>query len=168
DGATREELLRQVSFGVPTRPRKVNPEVPRDLETIVLKAIERDPARRYQSAGELAEDLRRVLGGRPVPPPPAPPGERTGRWCRRTPALAGLTALAAALLIAVAAVSSIGYTRVARANADLATANQQVSRANAELRVSNARERQRFELALEAIRRHHTGVSEDLVLKQEQ
>src|SRR6185312_1567887 len=52
DGPTREELLRQVSYGAPPRPRRLNPEVPRDLETIVLKAIERDPARRYQSAGE--------------------------------------------------------------------------------------------------------------------
>ena len=58
DGSTREELIQQVSHGVPPRPRKVNPEVPRDLETIVLKAIERDPAARYQTAGELAEDLR--------------------------------------------------------------------------------------------------------------
>src|SRR5438477_8957490 len=66
DGSTREELLRQVSSGVPPRPRAVNPEVPRDLETIVLKAIERDPARRFQSAGELAEDLRRFLEDRPI------------------------------------------------------------------------------------------------------
>jgi serine/threonine-protein kinase len=168
DGSTREELIQQVSFSVPPRPRKVDSEVPRDLETIVLKAIERDPARRYQSAGELSEDLRRFLEDRPIRARRVSLVERAGRCCRRNPALAGVTALAAALLIAVAAVSSIGYARVTRANADLATANQQVSRANAELRVSNARERQRFELALEAIRRHHTGVSEDLVLKQEQ
>jgi serine/threonine protein kinase len=168
EALSREELIRRVCSGDLHRPRWVNSDVPRDLETIVLKAIERDPARRYQSAGELAEDLRRFLEDRPIRARRASLVERTGRWCRRNPALASVTALAAALLIAVAVVSSIGYARVTRANADLATANQQVIRAIDELRVSNARERQRFELALEAIRRHHTGVSEDLVLKQEQ
>jgi serine/threonine-protein kinase len=168
DGSSREELIHQIRSGVPPPPRKVNRDVPRDLETIVLKAIERDPATRYQSGGELAEDLRRLLDDRPIQARRCSPAERAWRWSRRNPALAGVTALAAALLIAVAAVSSIGYTRVTRANADLATANQQVSRANAALRVSNARERQRFELALEAIGRQHTGVSEDLALKQEQ
>jgi serine/threonine-protein kinase len=168
DASSREEVIHQVSSRVPPPPRKVNPEVPRDLETIVLKAIERAPATRYQSAGELAEDLRRLLDDRPIRARRCSPVERAWRWARRNPALAGVTILAAALLIAVAAISSVGYARVTRANADLATANQQVSSANAELRVSNARERQQFELALDAIRRHHTGVSEDLVLKQEQ
>jgi serine/threonine-protein kinase len=168
EGSTREELTRQVSTAVPTRPRRVNPEVPRDLETIVLKAIEPDPARRYGSAGELAEDLRRFLEDRPIRARRASLVEQAGRWCRRNPALAGVTALAAALLIAVAAVSSIGYIRVTRANAHLEAAHAKVSSANVALQMSNDRERLRFELALEAIRRHHTGVSEDLVLRQEQ
>jgi WD40 repeat protein/tRNA A-37 threonylcarbamoyl transferase component Bud32 len=115
EASTREELIRQVSSGVPPRLRRVNPEVPRDLETVVLKAIERDPARRYRSAGELAEDLRRFLEDRPIRARRASLGERAGRWCRRNPALAGVTALAAALLIAVAAVSSIGYIRISAA-----------------------------------------------------
>jgi serine/threonine-protein kinase len=168
DGSTREEMIHQVGSGVPPRPRKVNSEVPRDLETIVLKAIEREPAARYPTALELAGDLRRFLEDRPIRARRASLGELVGRWCRRNPALAGVTALAAALLIAVAAVSSFGYTHLTRANAYLATANQQVSRAIAELRVSNAWVWQRFELALETIRRQHTFVSEDLVLKQEQ
>jgi WD40 repeat protein len=115
DGSTREELIRQVSFSVPPRPRKVNSEVPRDLDTIVLKSIERDPARRYQSAGALAEDLRRFQEDRPIRARRASLMERAGRWCRRNPALAGLTALAAALLIALAAASSIGYIRTSAA-----------------------------------------------------
>ena len=75
--------------GEPPRPRKVDPEVPRDLETIVLKAIERNPAERYASAGELAEDLRRFLEDRPIRArrcarrsgPGAGPGA-TRRWRR--------------------------------------------------------------------------------------
>src|SRR5262249_46598902 len=85
DGSTREELIHQVSYGVPPRPRKVNPEVPRDLETIVLKAIERDPAGRYPSAGELAADLRRYLEDRPPRARRSSPAERAWRWARPRP-----------------------------------------------------------------------------------
>src|SRR4029077_1041889 len=92
DGSTREELIRQVSLGVPPRPRTVNPEVPRDLETIILKAIERDPAERYQSAGELAEDLSRFLEDRPTRARRCGPAERAWRWARRNPTVASLGA----------------------------------------------------------------------------
>jgi eukaryotic-like serine/threonine-protein kinase len=105
DGSTREELIRQVGFGAPTRPRKVNPEVPRDLETIVLKATERDLAARYPSAGELAEDLRRFLEGRPPRARRCGPGERLWRWSRRNPAVAALGA-SVALLVVVLAIGS--------------------------------------------------------------
>ena len=80
EGSSREELIHQVSSRVPPPPRKVNPEVPRDLETIVLKAIERDPAGRYQSASELAEDLRRLLEDRPIRARRCSPAERAWRW----------------------------------------------------------------------------------------
>src|SRR5262245_31496468 len=105
DGSSREELLRQVSFGVPPRPRKVNPEVPRDLETIVLKAIERDPAQRYQSAGELAADLQCFLEDRPPRARQSSPAERAWRWARRNPVVAGLGA-SVALLVAALAIGS--------------------------------------------------------------
>jgi serine/threonine protein kinase len=104
DGSTREELFRQVRTEVPPRPRSIKPDVPRDLETIVLKAIERDPAARYQSAGDLAEDLRRFQQDRPILVRRCGPAERTWRWARRNPALAGLSALAAMLLVAVVSI----------------------------------------------------------------
>ena len=107
DGSTREELIHQVSSGVPPRPRKVNPEVPRDLETIVLKAIERDPAARYQTAGELAEDLRRFLEDRPIRARRCSPAERAWRWARRNPAVASLGASVALLLAALAIGSTL-------------------------------------------------------------
>src|SRR5262249_37310666 len=62
----RDRLIHQVTAGVPPRPRTLNSEIPRDLETIVLKAIENDPARRYQDADELAEDLELFLADRPI------------------------------------------------------------------------------------------------------
>src|SRR5262249_59514066 len=107
DGSTREEIIQQVSHGVPARPRKVNPDVPRDLETIVLKAIERDPAARYQSAGEMAEDLRKFLEDRPIRARRCGPIERSWRWARRNPAIATLGASVVLLLAALAIGSTL-------------------------------------------------------------
>ena len=102
DETDRERLIRQVTDANPPSPRKLNPEVPRDFETIVLKAIDRDPSRRYRSAEELAEDLRRFVDDRPIQARRVGMAERTWRWCRRNPALAGTTAALIALLFAVA------------------------------------------------------------------
>src|SRR6516164_7947978 len=84
------------------RPGRVNPEVPRDLETIVLKATEREPAARYQTAAELAEDLRRYLEDRPPRARRSGPAERAWRWARRNPAVAALGTSVALLLAALA------------------------------------------------------------------
>ena len=64
----RSKLLEQVLHAEPPRPRRLVPSLPRDLETIVLKSIDREPARRYQTAGDLADDLRRFLDDRPIRP----------------------------------------------------------------------------------------------------
>jgi serine/threonine protein kinase len=80
DEADRNKLMRQVMHEEPPRPRQLNRAVPRDLETIVLKAIDRDPARRYQTAQELAEDLKRFVDDRPIRARRAGMGERLGRW----------------------------------------------------------------------------------------
>src|SRR5262249_9103541 len=96
--------------------------------TIVLKAIDREPAHRYQTADELAEDLRRFLDDRPLRARRASPGERAWRWCRRNPALAGLTAVAAALLVVVATVSSVGYIQTSAALGREALALREVVR----------------------------------------
>jgi serine/threonine protein kinase/WD40 repeat protein len=106
-GASREELIRQVGQGVPSRPRSLNPEVPRDLETIVLKAIEHDPAARYQAAGELAEDLRRFLEDRPIRARRCGPVERAWRWARRNPAVASLSTSVVMLLVVLAVGSTL-------------------------------------------------------------
>ncbi len=115
DETSHHRLLRQVSQQEPQRPRRVNPQIPRDLETIVLKAIARDPGHRYQSAGELAEDLQCFLDDRPIRARRITPVERLVRWCRRNPALAALTATALSLLVMVAMVASIGYARTTSA-----------------------------------------------------
>ncbi len=97
-------------------------QVPSDLETIVLKAAARDPAQRYPTAGEMAEHLGRFLDDRPILAKRAGRMERTWRWCRRNPALAGTTVAAFLLMVAVTVVSVVGYARTAAANCETAAA----------------------------------------------
>ena len=95
DERDRGQLVKQVTTEEPPRLKKLNPEVPRDLETIVQKAIERDPAHRYASASELADDLRRFVDDEPIQARRASIAERLARWGRRNPAVASLAAAVA-------------------------------------------------------------------------
>jgi ABC-type amino acid transport substrate-binding protein len=96
------ETLRQLLEREPDRPRALNPDVPRDLETICLKALAKEPRQRYPSAAALAEDLARFVNGQPIQARPVSRLERCWRWCRRNPGVASLTTAAGALLVAVA------------------------------------------------------------------
>jgi WD40 repeat protein/tRNA A-37 threonylcarbamoyl transferase component Bud32 len=82
-------LVQQVLHEEPRPPRRLNDAVPRDLETICLKAMSKEPARRYPGAKELANDLRRYLEGKPIAARPVGAIERGWRWCRRNPVVAG-------------------------------------------------------------------------------
>lgn len=112
------ELLRQVSEGDLPLPRRIEPTVPHDLETIVLKAIAREPDHRYRSAHALADDLRRFLEDRPIRARRVTAIERAWRWSRRNRALAALMATAAASLILAAGVGWIGYATTTAALAE--------------------------------------------------
>ena len=96
----RGRLVLQVTSGEPPRLRSVNPDVPRDLETIVHKAIDRDPSHRYGSSGELADDLRRFVDDEPIRARRLSPKERIGRWVRRNKAVASLLAALAVAIVA--------------------------------------------------------------------
>jgi serine/threonine protein kinase len=89
----RLHLIDQVTRSEPPRLRSLDRRIPRDLETIVNKAIDREPARRYQTAGELAADLQRYLDDKPILARRAGAGERFWRWCRRNPMVAALIVL---------------------------------------------------------------------------
>jgi WD40 repeat protein/predicted Ser/Thr protein kinase len=106
------EILRLVAQTTPLPPRDVAADVPRDLEVICLKCLTKDPAARYQSAAALAEDLERWLEGRTILARPSAPPERLWRWAKRNPALAALSAIVVALLVAVAIGSSIAAARL--------------------------------------------------------
>ena len=94
-------LLLQVMEDDPRPPRAVRPDIPRDLEVICLKAMSKIPSRRYQTAGEMADDLRRFAKGQPILARPMGTLERTLRWCRRYP-------LAVSVLAAVLIGSAVG------------------------------------------------------------
>lgn len=93
-------LLAAVERGDPVPPRRLDPSLPRDLETIALRALAREPSQRYASAEALAEDLARSLAGRPIHARPVSPVERAWRWSGRNPALAAVAALLAGALLA--------------------------------------------------------------------
>jgi WD40 repeat protein/tRNA A-37 threonylcarbamoyl transferase component Bud32 len=106
-------LILQILNDEPPSPRKLNSGVPRDLETICLKAMSKEPARRYASASDLAADLRRFLAGKPILARPLGIAARAWRWSRRNPTVAGLSAAVVLALAAGTIVSTMYATRAA-------------------------------------------------------
>jgi WD40 repeat protein len=115
------ELLRQVQESEPDRPRVCNPRVDRDLETICLKCLRKEPQGRYRSAEALADDLTRWLSGEPIQARPVGVAERLSKWARRRPAVAGLAAaLIVLILTAVPLLSWQWYEAVTARRAEAA------------------------------------------------
>jgi DNA invertase Pin-like site-specific DNA recombinase len=97
EGASAAETMLRVLTDDPVAPGRLRPRLPRDLETICLKCLEKTPGRRYASARSLADDLARFLAGEPIEARPVGARERVVKWARRRPAVAALTAVTAAL-----------------------------------------------------------------------
>jgi len=113
--ATFEDVLRALHETEPVPPRQLNPSVPRDLETLCLKCLEKEPGRRYASAQELADELGRFLRGEPILARPIGRVEKLWRWGRRKPALAGLGV--ALLLVAAIGLAAVLWQSKARQQA---------------------------------------------------
>jgi WD40 repeat protein len=105
-GATPLETLEQVKGADPVPPSRLVPGLPRDLETITLKCLAKEPGQRYPTATELADDLRRFQAGEPIRARRIGGAERAGRWCRRNPVMAGLVGGIALALVLGTAVST--------------------------------------------------------------
>jgi serine/threonine-protein kinase len=148
----RQELMRQVMEQEPPRLRKLNPAVPRDLETVIHKAIDKDPARRYPTAGVLAEDLAHYLDGKPVRARDVSTLERCWKWSKRRPAVALLLAgLIVAVLSGLAAVTWQWRSAVGARNDALAARDEA---------------RRTFRMANQAVDTYFTQVSEEHLLEE--
>ena len=109
EGRTAAELVEQIAGREPVAPRQFDPRIPRDLETIVLKALAKRPADRYATATELADDLSRFLNHEPVRARRISPVGRLWRFARRHPSLMGVSTAAAVIVVTVA---TVAYVRV--------------------------------------------------------
>lgn len=150
--AEKERLiLKKVIEDEPQRPRKQNRHIPKDLETICLKCLEKPPKERYATADALADDLRLYLEGKPIKARPVGRVKRIGKWCRRNRLLSGLIGTAALLVI----VAFVALWRF------------QQGRIEAEVRSQNARENIEASLARAAdLRRRYQFAAASTLLKQ--
>ena len=118
-GDTVRDVLRQIENSEPVDPGKASPGVDEDLETICLKCLRKDPVDRYASAAEFAEDLERLLSGRPITARKVSWLERLWLWCRRRPWVAGTIATAACALVSIGVLQVRHAGQVSRLNAQL-------------------------------------------------
>jgi serine/threonine protein kinase len=130
-GKQRDQVLAQILHKEPKAPRKVNAQVPVDLETICLKCLEKDPDRRYQTAGALAEDLRRYVNRFAISARRAGPLTRLKKWAKRNPAVAGAGLI---VLIAVAAAGFFAWRAEAEKRQRLADEQRRAEERTAEQR----------------------------------
>ncbi len=157
-------VLGAVKRGDVTPPRQVNATIDRALEAVCLKAMAHRPADRYATSKALADDVERWMADEPVSAWREPLSRRARRWAKRN--RTAVTAAAVALVAGVVGLSAILVVQT-QAKADIATALGRETRANIELARSKAAVQARYELAVEAIKTFHTGVSEDFLLKEE-
>jgi WD40 repeat protein len=140
-------ILHQVLHEEPRAPRRLNDKIPRDLETVCLKCLQKEPGRRYVTAAALAEDLRRFRAGKPITARPVGRLERAWRWCRRNPGLAGAVGAAALFLLLGTLISSLLAVH----------ALGQAQRADREAEIAGENEKRVREAKLESDRRYYAS-----------
>jgi eukaryotic-like serine/threonine-protein kinase len=150
--ATVLETLEQVRTQDPVPPRRLQPRLPRDLETICLKCLEKEPAKRYETAADLADDLGRFLRLEPVRARPVGAVVRLGRWARRNPKVAALLLVLAVVLLAGVTSTTLLWQR------------SEFQRHQAEVNLDTAEAN--FRAAFEAVDRYYTQVSENRLLHE--
>ncbi|WP_165224829.1 protein kinase domain-containing protein [Aquisphaera insulae] len=127
----RLKLIEQIKNEEPTRPRSLDSRIPRDLETIVLKALDKLPERRYPTAEAMAEDLRRFLADEPIKARKISTSERYWRWARRNPVVAALGGVLTAVLVMFTIgsfLTAVQFADLARRQGDSAAAERSARR----------------------------------------
>jgi eukaryotic-like serine/threonine-protein kinase len=165
--ASPMDTLKQVVEQEPVPARQLNPSVPRDLETICLKCLEKEPGKRYASAGALAEDLNRFHLGEPIQARPVGTAEQCWRWCRRNPAVATLTGTMTFLLLATSVVSGLAAVEFRRLAVAKANALQTAKHAEAEALATAAAARESARYATEQKTRANREAERALQAKQD-
>jgi WD40 repeat protein len=150
--ATVLDTVLEVLEREPTPPRQLNRRIDRDLETICLKCLHKDPRGRYDSAAALADDLERFLAGEPIRARPVGRGERLVRWCRRNPALAAMASTAVLATVAGMAVSVAYAADRSAFAAEQESAAKQLEKLNADLNKEGKRTRAENKRAQTALR----------------
>jgi tRNA A-37 threonylcarbamoyl transferase component Bud32/tetratricopeptide (TPR) repeat protein len=161
------ETLDRIRSDEPLSPRRLQPSIPRDLATICLYCLNKDPGRRYASALALADDLRRFLKGEPIMARPTPVWEQTWKWCRRHPTHAALGAVGVLLLVsgitAAGVWNHLEERRIAseRDRVEVLVAEGQEALARDDEARAEARFREAWEIVQgePALRDYQTGVS---------
>ena len=161
ESSDRLRLIEQIKTEEPPRPRMIDARIPRDLETIVLKAIEKDPRARYQSAEAMGEDLGRFLADEPIKARQVSAAERYWRWARRNPVIATLGGVLTVLLVAATVVSLIVAGNMARLakNAQDAARAEMWSRKEADLARDAARHNEREAITARDVAKHAQSAS---------
>lgn len=136
-GPSIVNILSQVRASDPVHPSRLQPGIPRDLETICLKAMQKEPAKRYESAEAMADDLKRFLDGQPILARPIGSVEQFVRWCRRKPAQAGLTVSTAILTLALLGGGVAYATDLQKKNSVIKKQNDDLEATNTALETSN-------------------------------
>jgi serine/threonine protein kinase/tetratricopeptide (TPR) repeat protein len=165
DARGRNQLVKQVTTGEAPRLRSIRRDVPRDLDTVIHKAIERDPAARYPTAGEFAADLQRFLDDEPIRARRVGLGQRARRWCLRNPWIAGsVAAVVLVFLLAFAAVN-VALWRTREAERLAASRLEEAERSEREARFQKEQADLGFARARKAVDEYLNQVTDGDALK---
>jgi ubiquinone/menaquinone biosynthesis C-methylase UbiE/tetratricopeptide (TPR) repeat protein len=148
---TPVDTILQVIGEDPVPPRRLQPRLPRDLETICLKCLQKDPRRRYENAAALADDLSRFLAGEPVRARPVGWAEVVAKWARRRPAAAALLGVSVAATAALLIGGFVYQARLWRINAELAAALDDATQAKEKADLEHDRAQAHLGKALEVV-----------------
>ncbi len=170
DSSDRMKLIEQIKAHEPARPRSIDGRTPRDLETIILKAIDKSPEGRYSTAEAMSEDLRRFLADEPIRARQISTSERYWRWARRNPMIATLGGVLTAVLVAVtigSVVAAARFSSLAADASDSATAERASRREADHARAAADADRKKAEAARSAAEAetYHAMLSEAKALR---